>query len=356
MVIKEMFYLLFMIVLPAVNAQNIRTIEIDATKSVNELNLSEIASEVIPISMQNSNNYFNDVFFTDKYIFVAAHKEIFQYDLTGKLIGTIRNEKMINSLTGDISGNLLIVAVDTQLLIYDFSLRLKETLEVKYPVYSCFLHKNKVWIQSCGKLSENEHAIISRISYWDINTRNEIFTSYKHITPPPGEGLPFNIMPKFSFSLLKNKIVFTFPTSDTLYEIEDKRDQAIIKWNIHPPAKSLYEKGLIEWKGIIGKYLFVNYCRTLTKNEVLFQNTSYLYIKDMQSKKTYNVKSERSSTGTLLSGIKDDIYHTGFCKIKKVIHPNEYLFFVKDKTSLQSKNVDNLPLREGNILFLVKVK
>lgn len=327
-----------------------KVIHIDARENIAELKLSEIASEVIPISFSNSNTHFDEVFLTNKYLFIASKENVFQYDMKGNLLGQINSDKWISGLTGDESSSILIVAVDKQLLFYDFKCQLKEAVEVKDPVSSCFYHNNKIWIQSGKLLSSEEYTYIIRISYWDINAKKEFITSFEHLSPPISKEQNVNFMPKFAFSTLNDKIVFSFPRANALYEINGDHIEPIIKWDIHPLPTTLYEKGLIATSGVVGKYLFINYNRTLTKEEVISQNTSYLYMEDLNSGKSYNIKFEQANMA-LTSGIKDDMFYTGYCKIKRT-NRDGYFFFVKSKSNL----LNEFTLREGNMFFIVKTK
>lgn len=348
---KAKFILFFVLTVSAVYGQNVRTIQIDATKT-DELNLSDIAEEVVVIPLENAFDVFDAVFLTDKYLFVASFKLIFQYDLSGKLMQIIKKERIINAMTGDVSSEELIVASGNKIDFYDFSGKLKKTIETKYPVYSCFLHDNKLWMQSSHVLSEHDSSYVYNISYWDASANEEVFTSFEFISPPFLENV--NVTTPFYFSEFKDKVCFSFSIADAVYMIDGANIRPVVKWNINPPAQTIYERGLLNVNGIMGKYLVVNYSRTLTKEERDAQNTSYLYLEDMNTKKSFNIK-HKSGVTSLLEGVKDDIYHTGYCMVKRPIEDG-FFYFIKGRSDIKGKVIDNKLLKNGHVIFIVKTK
>jgi hypothetical protein len=58
----------------------------------------------------------------------------------------------------------------------------------------------------------------------------------------------------------------------------------------------------------------------------------------------------------LSNGITDDVFNTGNLWIRNSINWDGYFFYVKDKTEIKGKSIGNVPLKEGPVIFLVKVK
>jgi hypothetical protein len=78
-------------------------------------------------------------------------------------------------------------------------------------------------------------------------------------------------------------------------------------------------------------------------------------LEDLKTKKSSNVKTKLNLTG-LIDGIKDDIYHTGYCKIEDTLNKEGYFYFVKQPGEIKNHPSDKISLKGGRVVFIVKTK
>ena len=120
-----------------------------------------------------------------------------------------------------------------------------------------------------------------------------------------------------------------------MYKIQQDKVLPYVQWNINPPAEKTDILN-IKANGFIGDYLFVHYRRN---------DMHYIYLENMKTGKKYNV-----------SNIVDDIYHTsGACEIHSMNQKGSF-FFIKDRSDIKGNNVENVPVKNGPVLFMIKTK
>jgi hypothetical protein len=329
-----------------------RTIEIDVTKT-DRLKLSDIAEEVKAIPLENTNDWFNGVFMSDEYFFVAGEQTVYQHDLSGKLLRRIEYPEIISSITGDVEKEILFVAIGNKLLFYDFSCKRIKEVETKYDIGYSFFYDGKIWIRS-GAITDDS-IDPCRISYWDISLNKEIFTSFEMELLSVHEESEVFAYPRFCFSIFENKPVFSFGDAGAIYGFDGLKVKPVIKWNINAPVRNPLERGIFNCNAIVGKYLFVNYCRLLTPEEKEYRDVFYLYLEDLKTKKALNVKY-KYNMAKLVEGMEDDIYHTGYCKIENTLNKEGYFYFSKTASDVKKSSAGNIPVKGGRVVFIVKTK
>lgn len=353
--VKNVFVFVFILLWCNLYGQTVKTVDIDVVKT-DLLNLSDIAEDVIAVPLDDTSDILNRVFMTDKYLFVCGLNSFCKYDLSGKLLYGVKiteEFEYINDITGDAKKEMLFVAVGNKLLFYDFACNQIKEVEAKYPIERCFFHDEKIWIQSGGVIEDNINAC--RISYWDMSLNKETFTSFEHKPHPIIANAVIN--PYFYFSIFENKPVFSFGDANVIYRFDGINVKPVIKWNIDIPIKTPYERGIFNYNGVVGKYLIVNYIRYLTQEEEKKSpNTSYLYVEDMKTKKAFNVKFKGNRNDLILDGLKDDIYHTGYCKIEHPLNKEGYFYFTKTPNEIKKNPSVNIPVKSGPVVFIVKTK
>ena len=346
---KLSFFFFLLLSVQLLHGQQVKRVNLDAKNAQQSLKLSEIAEFVKPIALETKNEIIADVLLTSEYIFVISFKTISQYDLSGKFIREIDCGNFITlNLAADTIKKELYVPMGKTLRCYDFSGKLKKTYNLENETISCYYHKGNLWIQSTSVSADYKLADY-KISHLNLLTGKETFipSEIQEKSYFENGGIPFG---KGNFSTYNNTLVTSFFNEDnTIYQIREQKVSPIIKGVITPPDKTPSTEIYPGSKGIVGKYLFFNY---------RFRETigiNYFYLEDMKSGKTYNLEVN-SNSGFLTSGIIDDIFHTGYFTIEDKLNKEGYFYFRKFRNEFKDQSIGNIPLQEGDVLFIVKTK
>ena len=157
------------------------------------------------------------------------------------------------------------------------------------------------------------------------------------------QPVAFNTRPA-SFSFRGQTPIVSFGLDNTLYQIQDKKITPIIKFTIDPAPVHALDKYGYQFQGFIGNYLCIHYLRNIQQ---------YLYFKNMRTGKVFQTMFSIKD-GKVSDGIKDDILHTGTCKITPLNRP-DYFYFVKKREELQG-NTELLKENANHTIFFVKLK
>jgi len=305
-------------------AQKEKKISIDTTNATH-LKLSEIADPVLAIPLEEPDMILDGIQVAE-YIFVASLQSVYQYDLSGKLIRKIPCNGYVSDISSDTIKKELYVPVEKEIQCYDYSGKLKRRYRIKDICLNSLYYDNKLWLQSCR--FENDSAYRT-VSWIDLSTGKETVL-------PAGFNDDSNISSEATLTVYNKNVTVSFAYSDILYQIRGDNVLPIVSWDIKPVARTLYEKGITRWKGFIGDYLCINYNRNEPLDRIGSNNQYYLYMENMKNGKIHHVKY-KYDYATLSEGIIDDLFHTGYCEIRKPLDKQGYFFFTKSDTFFIAK-------------------
>jgi hypothetical protein len=315
------------------HGQAIKTVTVGAdVAKIRKFNLSEIAEKVTPIPLDRS-SMIQDIFLTNEYLFVASLSSVFQFTASGKFIREIACGGFVTSnVSCDTIKKELYIPVGKEIKCYDFAGNLKKTYEIENRSLNCCYYENNLWILSYAReITQNEFIVDYKLSRLNLLTGKEFFSPLKFQEKEKTTANSFAISTAY-FSVYGNAIIASISTDSIMYEIRGEKASPFLKWAIMPS-----EQGRpLGKKGFIGKYLFINYHR---------DNHIYQYLKDMKSGKI--IDFERAT---------DDVFNTGNISVTNPINRDGYFFFTKTRDEIQGQTIGNLPLKEGTVIFIVKIK
>jgi hypothetical protein len=326
---EYLFVIVLLFCFQSVCGQKNKDIHIDASR-YKTFELSEITENMIPVSLEDSDitfDYIDNVLWTDEYLFISVHSvefnqktptRVLQYNSNGKFLREIGEQSShTGTIMCDTDKKELYVLNKQDVFCYDFSGTLKQVIKLKDRVL--FYYKNNFWMQAW---TPNKDIGRHKISNYNLltNETNDIFFDIKD-NSALGDAF---IGRTPCFSTYNNMITIAFGLDYAIYRIQGQKLVPIIKYDITPEPKVQMDKYGYVFQGFIGKYLLLYYCRNWQK---------YLYIQDLKTGKTYNVKFEQDN------GIKDDIMGTGFCDINP-LNKEGYFYFIKKNND--EKHAENL--------------
>jgi hypothetical protein len=334
--------------------QNTETIFVDA-RNARPLNLSEIAEKVIPIplgggevAIQNQN-----VLLTSEYLFVASIRHIIQYDSSGNVIRLINCEGYItDNITSDMDEKKLYVPVGNKIKCYDYLGQLVKEYSLESTSTHCLYHNGVLWVQSYNSLPDG--GMLHTINKINLATGEITALPYQKKIDPVKYGDGWITSASFCrLTLYNNEVVVSFEHDNEVYKIwqekivplgkdiehlykfQQDKVTSLVKWDI-TPSPQLNDMYTMAGNGFVSDYLFINYRR---------DNQFYLYLESMKTGKKYNV-----------SQINDDIFHTsGHCNIHSMAQ-NGCFVFIKENNEIKGDSIENIPLKSGPIVFIVKPK
>jgi len=311
--------------------QNIKTIHIDAANA-RPLNLSDIAEKVTPIVLEESKGGIHNILLTGEYLFISSLNSVIQYDLSGKFIRTINcGGYVADNVTSDTVKKELYIPVGDKIKCYDYAGNFKKEYSLKNSSLFSLYHKGFLWVQS--------HKIMD----YAINSIN-LSTGKISELPFEKKGEPFKaengsmafISAACRLSLYNDEVIASFAFDNTLYKIQQDKLIPFVQWNISPPAQSYSDRNPLHASGFIGDYLFINYRR---------DDNLYFYLENMKTGKKFNV-----------SNLVDDVFHTtGDCRISSMEQKGCF-YFIKEKSEIKGNSIGNIPLKNGPVVFIVKIK
>ena len=330
----SILYFLFSQVL-FVYGQNIKTIHIDADNA-RSLNLSEIAENVTPFILERSLGGIQNIFLTNEYLFIASVNSVVQCDLSGKFIREIDCGVLItHNVTGDILKRELYVPVKDKIKCYDFFGNYKREYSLSTSSLYCLYHKGNLWVQSYQ--SPPDRSSINMINKISLSTGEIIILPFEVKYDPVQieKGLLLGIGAICNLSLYNDEAVVSFDRENTLYTIQQDKVTPFVHWSISPPAQS-NDIFPMSAHGFIGEYLFINYRRS---------GLYYIYLENLKTGKKHNVNN-----------LVDNIFQTnGNCNIKSMSQEG-YFYFQKERRDIKGNSIGNIPLKNGPVLFIVKIK
>ena len=334
---KTLFFYLFFLPAFFLQAQNSRTIQIDATNA-RPLNLSQIAKTVTPVVLE-SPVFIQNICLANEYIFITSKSTVLQFDMSGKLVKSIDCGGFImnNGLTVDTVKRELYVGVDDKIKRYNYTGNLIREYSLNATnSAACLFHNDAIWVM-LSVIQPDESAIY---------TINKINPSTSQLTTLPFEkkNMPLRspsggLVQASIICLLttyNEEVVVSFASDSVLYGIQQNNVIPLVQWNIYPPAKGLSNKLSTMANGFTGEYLYINFYR---------DKKTYTFLENMQTGAKYTANN-----------IIDDVFHSnGDCLIK-FVGKNGYFAFNKEKSAITGNSVGGIPLKNGPVVFIVKTQ
>jgi len=144
-----------------------------------------------------------------------------------------------------------------------------------------------------------------------------------------------NASSKCHLSLYNDKIIASFSHESEIYQIEQDKIITFTEWNtisLVRDSKTFYGGT----SSFIGDYLFISYC---------YDYQSYFYLKNLKTSEKYNFNQ-----------LVDDVFHTsGDCNIYS-LNKKGYFYFIKGKSEINENSIRNIPIKNGHVVFIAKVK
>lgn len=339
----------------SITAYGQRTIKINA-KDIVPVSLSDIATAVRHIDLEPAGfEKIDNVIYADPYLFVNVYSieneqktptRILQYNLTGKLLREILNEKTegnkILKVMCDISLKRLFVAFGKETKCYDFSGKLLNAIPIMPS--PAFYYNQQFWMTSIEPKNDIIHYSLSN---YNLNTsvKSKIAADLKDKVTRGGDGAFTGFSPVFS--VYNNSVHVAFSGLDnTIYRVQGQKLNPVIQFTTVPdsPASSKsFDKYVHKFQGFIGKYLFIHY---------MIKRQMYLYVEDLSNKRMYNVKVTIHPNAKE-EGITDDIFGSGVCDVAPLNVENLF-YFVKKTNEATVKN--KKPDENYYTIYIAKTK
>lgn len=316
-----------------------------APSQTTPLKLSDIAEKTTVIPLEKKISLVQGMFWTGDYLFIASLKDIYQYNASGKFIRSIPcNGKIITGITGNISMNEFYVSVNIsddkcEIWSYNYLGKIKRKIALKNPsVVSILFHNDLLWVLSQKPVGNNTQGYYS---YIDMFTETETFLT-NTVNNPPIKGTSGLIRAGFLGTLsASNNCLYVNWDDNVIWRIKNKKVDYAYKCLVNKK----YRSELIAQKGVIGNFLFFKYH--------LDDDDSNLYLRNLVSGKTYNVKY-KGAYGDYSEGAVEDVYQSGFFDFdKEPLTQEGYFWFIKN---MQGKYLKEETVEHGQVVFIVKTK
>ena len=339
---KPITFVILLFSLLSAFAQNPKVFNIDATRTTS-LHLSDIAEDVIPIPLSKDISFINGAFWTGEYLFISTLRDVWQYDASGKFLRTIScNGKSVSSVAGDLIKKEIYIPVSaaeseqSELLCYDYSAKLLKKIALKNPsVVSCLYHNDALWILS-EKLVDGK--VRGYYSYVNISTGKETFLLQAYERPSSEDSEKVGFVGTLAIS---NNCLYANWDNNVIWRIKNKKVEQAYKCEVVQE----YQDQILCLKGIVGNYLFFNYC--------LNHGESNMYLRHLKTGAYYNV-NYRGAYGNYTQGAVDDIYNSGyFAILREPLSQEGYFWFIKD---MRGKSLGDVPVKGNQVVFIVKMK
>ena len=335
------------------NAQIPKTITIDVKRN-DKLKLSQISSEVIKIplkaAMDLQGHEIWKIILLRNYIYILEGSEetkgwperALQFDISGNFIRQIgsidprtKTYLKVKNISCDEEKGILILDQADGFSVFDpegnFKYRLKNVPAGSVYFNGCFYTQD---------IKAKNERLESRLFYMNINNQERKEIPVPRSIPDlkdeyEGRG--------FDYSKKDGQLYISFGYDLKIYRLNKTELVPVYKFNFEncilsslniPPAPKQF---------VFGNYIQYGYW---LKNSPYGQN---IFIYDTRTSKSYNVQL-RFGNGMMVSGIEDDINHTGFFQLG-LTNREGYVYFVKKANEAKRADGSSNP-----VIFLAKLK
>jgi hypothetical protein len=337
--------------------QQIKIIRADPGRS-DSVRLSEIASKVDKVLLETTEasliTRILDIKKTDQYIFVNdAGTRILQFSTAGRFVKQIGSSGRgpgeyagINSLAIDSQNSLVYIASFRQILVFDFSGKLKKVIKQKMMPEFITVIGDNLWVVAtslANKLEDGTYLNITKLIKYNLQGN---LTDSMIIKKVFSAGQTGTIYPQsYYISDLGDSQYIYYPvllpepvTRDTIYEIRENELLPSIKLDFGDAARPLNGRKQIFFRNILisEKYLFAEY---------IYENKSTLFCYDFTGDVRYFSDQ----------GFSDDLFGTGVIQLKPLNLETGIMYYVKDAFELNGK-IKGISENSNPVIFVVKLK
>lgn len=324
-----------------------------------QVNLSDLVDEVIVVPLKSKEynlNSIDKIFIIDNSIFILniyedngkVYSFVLKFDMSGDLVENIGVRKpdskefaRIYDMKYDITDKSLYLLYQDGYRKYGNNndiLYFSEGSEISPGTRAVqeFIFQNSTWRP---EYSFNNNEIDISIIRSDLN--NDSRRVIRGIKFESITGRPSTIGIAH-FSAQKDKLFVSFGTDRTIYEVNKEKLTPVYRAEFTDLPKS--DINLEVTQSIIGKYI---------QNSYWLNWISYDHIFNSETGKSFNIKYQ-TEKGKIVSGVRDDLYNTGFFKIS---HTNidDYIYFIRKQEELKGINSGSSKQNDP-VLFLIKLK
>jgi hypothetical protein len=332
---------------------------------VYQLELSSIATKVIPIPLKTSKFSFTNIekvfLINDNIIYVLNISEIngtlfsqvLKFDLGGNLLAQIgeKDQKSheflrVYDMKFDKVTSLLHLVYSDCNRVYDVDGNLKNLYkrEDKSPGFRTvheIVHKGKIWR---SEIYYRDGLAFYDIVQSDLNGQNlNKLKTFKFKISRSDLKSGTERYDRVHFSIHENEMYLSCGVDNTIYKIINNKliPEYIVEFrNQAQPTDYFYSASK---QVIIGRYII---------NEYTYNWMQYDFIYDCETSKTYNMKFH-PKIGIISSGIIDDLFYTGSFDLNQT-NLEDYIYFTKKTEEIRGINIYD-PKQAKTIIFLVKL-
>lgn len=328
------------------------TIVIDANR-LDQLNISEIAQKVIAIPVKISNFKsigIEKIFLVDENLFILQRyldqgtriiiSHVYRFDISGNYGGELvaidpvsKNPIEIIDIQYDDTNKCIIISYSDGYRVFDHNGKLLTYCNGIQSQYK-FLFKGHFW--SVDHSFANGYADYSLV-YSDLNGQNKDTIRRLKI-----KSIGFNTFP--DFSIHNNELYFSFGVDNSIYKVN--------KLLLLPAYNFVFKNRPFQSTDVFGaphQLVFSHFI----KFGYRIGFVPYDFLFDTNSRKSYNIRYQIDHN-EIISGIKDDIYFTGYFDIKPT-NIEDYIYFFKKSENLIGSKISETEKKYPTI-FLVKLK
>lgn len=343
----KLFYIFLLLVSSfSLFGQRENELQINA-QHLTSLKLSDFAdkSDAIQLSKKPETNQF--IWVSAPYLYLAGINKIYQYHFPGKYIRAFDCGGFVLGIAGDEVKRELYIPVSKDgkisLNCYDYSGILLREFSLKHNVCTCINFENRIWMIQSFQQNDTVYYKLSNVDNMNGEV-NDLGVFHKDYYWPG-----FSVTSAAVFSMVNGRLFFSVNTDSTLYQVRGNRFEPYLRWRIEPEKRFLSDRDVVGGHMLMGPYLFVNYGRNDPDDPNGVSCKKYLYIKTIKgTPEEYNVRYEGNVDGWS-DGLVDDLYHTGYVSLSKLINKPDYLYFT-------SMRVDEQTKKSEYWIYLVRVK
>ncbi len=333
-------------------------ISVDASKNDN-LKLSDLSSntKVIPLETNTKSEFFYivKVALTNNYIFILAGDEeskgfpvrVFKYDWQGHFVSQVglKNNKTkdyepYKDMLCDEKSGMLFLKNKNNWQVFHLDGSFIKTITMKDENFHSYFYQNNLWTITTSFTNGKNQYNLSSIS---LDGKITPVSSFDDYNPEYIAKAGVQVFSTPSFSVHNNKLYISFGCNNSLNVIEGLKLKKEYQYSLENCEQLETDRYLGGEQGFIGDYLILGYAVKANVSD---------YIVNTKTNQKFNVKY-RTTQGKFTSGIKDDIYQTGYFSINRT-NRNNCFFFVKN-TSEVGTLVERQKTSINSVLFVVQL-
>ncbi len=333
-----------------------KTIIIDVAKT-DEVNISEIAEIFLTIPLDTGDEILDiyKVFLIDDLIYVLEGdsrkgswaQQVLKFDVKGRFLGLFGIKDPASGeyiTTYDMffernSGSIYLNNSDGY-RIYEKDGDLQDFVS---NTRARFIFNNYFWFFSN---SYNEGIGNINLMKMDLKSqKSDTIGNLKFEMPEIFKSMGVGVFPPQGLSIRNDELFVSFGIDNIIYKVVNNKFVPAYTFEFINGCPTYLDMVRAPLSLLMGHFIRFGYG---------IKGLSYELLYDTRSDVSYNVRYARDNSNRLVSGIKDDIYLTGYFQMNPTNLDN-HLFFVKRPEDLKGSKLYD-PNQKNPLLFLVKLK